>query len=496
MRDPLSDRQVAAEEMLRRRVARGSLAEFTAYTYPRYRAEPAHQLIAAALDRVVRGEITRLMVFAPPQHGKSELVSVRLPALWLGKHPDDPVIIASYAASLAQSKSRQARAVVESPAYRALFPASCTDAGSRAVDHWSLASPHRGGLLAAGVGGPITGHGALLGIIDDPHENWEQAHSETMRDRVDEWYRGTFRTRIWPAGAIVLIMTRWHADDLAGRLLVSQPDAWTVLRLPALAEDQSARDAACARMGLPAGQPDPLGRTPGEPLCPSRFPVDALEEIRRDVGTRAWNAEYQADPTPGEGTLVRRGWLRVAEPPEERPAALVRYWDKAATVDGCRTAGVLMARYADGRVAVLDVVAGRWTPADRDRVMLATARRDGPGVPIWIEQEPGSAGIDAMAAAIRLLAGFAVRGDRATGAKDVRLDPFLAYLEAGQVTLAAGPWNGAYVDELCALPSGAFRDQADATAGAFNRLRQAGSPGGPAIVRAPDPLEEMDRQGF
>lgn len=218
----------AAMELLRRRQTRTELLHFTNYTYSRYVAEPVHALIANRLDTVVRGEVKRLMITAPPQHGKSELASVRLPALWLGKHPDEPVALASYAASLAHTKARQAREVVEGPEFERLFPAVTTHRDSRAVNHWRLTPPFNGSMWAGGVGGPITGHGFRLGIIDDPFENWEQAQSEVIRNKVWEWYRTTFRTRIWEGGAIVLIMTRWHEDDLAGRLLQSQADQWEV----------------------------------------------------------------------------------------------------------------------------------------------------------------------------------------------------------------------------------------------------------------------------
>src|SRR5262249_8361123 len=161
----------AAAELLCRRKSRQSLEAFTTFTYPSYLVEPAHALIASALDAVVRGEIRRLMIFAPPQHGKSELASVRLPAYWLGRRPADPVILSSYAASRAESKSRQSRQIVESQEFRRLFSGVSTRRDSRAVDHWEL-DGHKGGMLAVGVGGPITGHGAGLGIIDDPVENW------------------------------------------------------------------------------------------------------------------------------------------------------------------------------------------------------------------------------------------------------------------------------------------------------------------------------------
>src|SRR5262249_2639319 len=155
---------------------------------------------------------------APPQHGKSQLVSIHLPACWLGRRPDDPIIFSSYAASLAESKSRQARRIVESDEFARLFPGITTSRESRAVNNWEI-SGHRGGMLAVGVGGPVTGHGGMLGIIDDPLENWEQAQSETIREKLWEWWRTTFRPRIWEGGSIVLVMTRWHEDDLAGRLL-------------------------------------------------------------------------------------------------------------------------------------------------------------------------------------------------------------------------------------------------------------------------------------
>ena len=203
---------------IRREQARRGLLPFTNYTHPNYTADPMHVCLAEALDAVVQGEITKLMVFAPPQHGKSELTSRRLPAYWLGRRPDDPVILTSYAGALAVRHSRDARAIVEGPEFADLFPDITTDPASRAVDYWRIAG-RRGYLLASGVAGPMTGSGAALGIIDDPFANWAEAHSPVARDRVYDWYRGAFRTRVWERGAIILVMTRWHEDDLAGRLL-------------------------------------------------------------------------------------------------------------------------------------------------------------------------------------------------------------------------------------------------------------------------------------
>lgn len=482
----------APDQELLRAAESISLADLIAYTFHGYRADPVHHLVMRHLEEVVAGRVDRLMIFAPPQHGKSLLASVYLPVYHLARHPDAPIIIASYGATLAENKSRQARDLVESEACQRLYPYLDTARDSRSVQQWRLAAPYRGQVVAAGVGGPITGHGALLGVIDDPHENWEQAQSLTMRDRVWDWWRGTFRTRIWEGGRVVLIMTRWHTDDLAGRLLSDQRDEWTVLRLPALAETQEERDEANRRLGLPAGLPDPLGRAPGEPLAPSRFSREALLRIRREVGSLVWAAEYQGSPTVQEGLMFKRSWFQIvgAAP---RSARRVRYWDKAATPGGgAYTAGVLVAMDDEGRVYVEDVKRGQWSVWEREQIIKQTALEDAMrygdvrwkeggkeyeiwdyGVDIWLEQEPGASGVESAQATIRNLAGFNARAEVPGGSKDVRLEPFRAQAEAGNVYLVQGPWVPAYLDELAALPNGAYRDQADATAGAFNKLNKA-----------------------
>lgn len=467
--------KAAAMELLSRRKARVSLEAFTTHTYPRYTVEPAHALIAATLDKVASGEITRLMIFAPPQHGKSELASVRLPALWLGRRPEDPIILASYAASLAENKSRQARQVVESETFSMLFPGITTQRDSRAVNHWQL-DGHRGGMLAAGVGGPITGHGAMLGIIDDPVENWEAAQSETLRDKIWDWYRTVLRTRIWEGGAIVVIMTRWHEDDLAGRLLTDQPGEWTILRLPALAETQTDRDQSNALLGLVHGQADPIGRSPGEPLCPARFSGPALDKLRRDVGSMAWAGQYQGVPRAAEGNRFKRNWFPIVDF-GPREATRVRYWDKAGSAgSGCFTAGVLLARTPDGFFFVENIVRGQWSAGERNAIMLATAQRDAErynnAVDQWCEQEPGSGGMESAQATVTLLAGFPVFVDKVTGSKEVRAEPFAAQAEAGNVRLVRAPWNGAFLDEITAFPNGRYSDQVDGASGACNKTAQ------------------------
>jgi predicted phage terminase large subunit-like protein len=416
------------------------------------------------------------MIFAPPQHGKSELASVRLPAYWLGRRPDDHVILCSYGGTLAQSKSRAAREVVESGEYQELFPNVRTSLSRRAVQQWDIVSPHRGGMAAAvGVGGPVTGNGAELGIIDDPFENWERAQSQAERNRVWEWWKGTFRTRVREDGAIVLIMTRWHEDDLAGRLLRDHLDDWTVLRLPAMAETQEERDINNERMGLPEGEPDPLGRPPGAPLCPQRFSSNALDKLKIDVGSMVWSAEYQGAPILPEGNRFKREWFEYVKTSPAK-GFRVRYWDKAGTAgSGDYTVGLLMSRSNDDIFYVEDVVRGQWSPGERDAIILQTAKEDKQQygeISIWIEQEPGAAGKESAGDIIKKLAGFAAYADSPTGSKDVRLEPYAAQAEAGNVKLVEGPWGRDYLDELCALPNSTYDDQGDASSGAFNKLAE------------------------
>jgi len=467
------DRLLEAEAVAR---ARSSLLPFTNYTFPKYEADPAHALVAGALDQVVAGEIRRLMIFAPPQHGKSELVSVRLPAYWLGKRPDDPIILCSYAADLAHSKARQAREIVESTEYQAVFPGKTTRRDSRAAHDWALAKPYRGYMLAAGVGGPITGRGAMLGIIDDPVENWEEAQSEVIRKKHWQWYRSTFRTRIWEQGAIVLVMTRWHEEDLAGMLLKEQAGEWVVIRLPALAETQVERDANNEYLGLPTGERDPLGRRPGQPLCPRRYSKKALLQLQKDVGSVVWSGEYGGVPRAAEGNRFKRAWFEIVD---KSPALALRarYWDKAGTEDGGKyTAGVLMAK-SRGTYYVEHVVRGQWSALERETVIRQTAGADAAKcqgrVEQWIEQEPGSGGLESAQATIRTLAGFRVYAERVTGEKGVRAEPYAAQAEAGNVKLVRGPWNRDYIEELAAFPNSAYTDQVDGSSGAFNKLATA-----------------------
>lgn len=479
-----AEQQAAAAELLKRRRARSRFLDFCYYVRSDFVADPFHVKMADTLDRVLEGEIKKLIILAPPQHGKSSMVSELFPAYWLGRRPNDPVIETSYTISIARRNSFASRDYVKSNEFRAVFG----DLGIQDVDpvgiredkqevtEWTLRKPYRGGLRAAGIGGSLTGYPGKLGVIDDPFKDDKEASSFLKRETAWSWFLNVFRTRIAEDGAMVVVMTRWHEDDLVGRILTLDED-WTLMRFPALSETQSDRDYNNRKLGLPDGLPDILGREPEEPLAVSRRSKTFLLN-ERTVNPAGWPALFQGVPRPADGTRFKRAWLRGEEGEyivDVTPqfADRVRYWDKAGTEgDGAYTAGVLIA-VKDGIYYVEDVVRGQWSAYNREQMIKETAERDERrhgGVAIWIEQEPGSGGKESAESTIRNLAGFDIRAESPVGNKDARINPFASQAEAGNVRLLRGDWNDEYIEELIAIPKGKYRDQADATAGAFNKL--------------------------
>jgi len=491
----VTPRQAAAERA-RRELARRRLAHFCQYVDAQYQV-PAHvALLAERLEQVARfietegrEGIGRLMILMPPRHGKTELASRLFPAWMMGRRPDTRIILASYGADLAVKSSRAVREIVTGTAFQALFGRlSAVDepvqlsSDSRNVQAWDLAQPHRGGLVAAGVGGGITGLSADLLIIDDPIKNREEAESEARRNLVDDWYRSSAYTRLSPWGAIVLFHTRWHPDDLAGRLLRRQlegGDAWTVVCLPALALEQYAESEAqqreMMRDGIYLPLEDALGRRPGEALWPERFGAEWLAERRLNLGAYDFEALYQQMPYLREGGFFRREWFTIVETGPSQVRARVRYWDKAASPTGDYTAGVLMSVGDDGYFYIEHVARMRAASGERDRAMVEIGRRDyealGPFL-ILHQQDPGSAGLDSARATNEALAaaGLRARFEPVTGDKTVRAGPLAGMAQSGKVRIVRGEWNADFLDECAAFPNGRHDDQVDAAASAFNEL--------------------------
>jgi len=450
--------------------ARSSLLAFTAYTKPDYETNWHHETMCRYLDSFIAGDIKRLMIFAPPRHGKSEVVSRRLPAYIFGKKPDATIIAASYGADLARRMNRDVQRIMDEERYIRLFPDSrlfgqnvrtvAQGTWMRNSDMFEIVG-RRGYYLSSGVGGSLTGSGAAYAIIDDPLKNRAQANSPTYRESIYEWYTSTLRTRLTPDGGVLLTCTRWHQDDLAGKLLAlaaSDPgaDQWVVVRFPAIAEEPVA---------------DYDRRQADEALWATKFDAEKLNRTRISLGTYDWNSLYQQRPAPREGGMFKRSWFDIVGAAPKN-AKRVRYWDKAGSTSKKSdfTAGVLMARDSDGIYYVEDVVHGQYSDLERERIIKQTAQLDGPSVAIWHEQEPGSGGKDSAAATTRMLAGYTVHAERVSGDKETRASPFAAQCEAHNAKLVRGDWNASYLEELTAFPNAAHDDRVDASSGAFNKL--------------------------
>jgi predicted phage terminase large subunit-like protein len=354
--DPVRLVEAAKQELARR-----YLLDFIQYVFPGYVPGKVHRFVCAKLEQfeedVRQKRRPRLMLFLPPRSGKSEIVSRKYPAWILGRNPDWSIILTSYGADLSEELSGDCRDTVQSEEYAQLFGRMSTEdiseavelnKGRKGVQAWRLARK-RGGVRAVGVGGAITGRGADILIIDDPVKNRKEADSETVREDAWNWYRSTARTRLEPGGGIVLLMTRWHHDDLAGRLLRQakedpKADQWEVIQLPAIAEED-----------------DPLGRKPGEALDPGRFDLEALEQLKSTVGSREWISLYQQKPTPDEGAIFKRDQFILADPRSEPPLATYQFWDTAFSQrrQADYSVGGTVKVYRD-RFRLDDVIYGRW----------------------------------------------------------------------------------------------------------------------------------------
>lgn len=334
---------LAATRLLRVKKARESLISFTEMTMPdpqdpdnvdksRYQPVRHHETICAALEEVEKGHYQRLIISMPPRHGKSELASRRFPAWFMGKDPYRQVLFATYNAELGGSFGRSVRDVMRQPAFQQVFPGCKLKTGSQSADRLET---EEGGVAGfVGVGGGLTGKGADLLIIDDPIKDREEADSKRERDKLWDWFTQVAMTRLMDGGRVVIIMTRWHEDDLVGRLTDPKnpcyndevAQQWRVLSLPAIAEEN-----------------DPMERKPGEALWPERYGLPFLNEIKR-LNPKGFSALYQGQPSPEDGDFFKRDWLKSYRP-EQLPKALRVYVasDHAVSTSAAADKTVLLA---------------------------------------------------------------------------------------------------------------------------------------------------------
>lgn len=446
--------------MIAREKAKRRLKSFLLYDGRGTWRDAKHlDLLCQKLEAVERGEIKRLMVFLPPRHGKSEVVSKKFPAWYLGRNPEKEIIISSYSTDLALDFSRIARNTLREHA--SLFNVEIAR-DSSAVGRWGLEGV-RGGMMAAGVGGPITGRGANIFIIDDPLKNWQDAASETIRKSVWDWYLSTARTRLAPGGAIVLVMTRWHEDDLAGKLLseakAGNGEEWEVINLPAVAE-----------------QNDSLKRKPGEYLWPERFPPSEYENTKRAIGSRLWAALYQQKPAAEDGQIFKRTWWKYYTVLPAKFDEILQSWDFAfkETSDSDFVVGQVWGVLGADRYLIDQVRARMDFPASVQAIISLSARYPAAKRKLVEDKANGPAVISTLKRKIVGL--IEVKPE---GGKVVRAQAVTPECESGNVFLPAPivkPWINEFVDECASFPNGANDDQVDAMSQALTNISNRALP--------------------
>ena len=445
-----TERQLSPEEAAEARVSPVSMMASIDPTY--VRADHL-ELLNDYLMQCERREIRRLMIFMPPQHGKSTTTSKGFAAHWMGMFPDEPVILASYGQDWAEHWGREVRGVIQEYGDEVFGIKVRQD--SKAAGRWQLEN-HKGGMTAVGIGGSTTGRGAGLFLIDDPVKDQEEARSPVIQQRNIDWYQTVVKTRLAQNGVIVLIMTRWHENDLAGWLLRTEGHAWTVLNLPAIAEDG-----------------DKMGRRVGEALWELKYSRDYLDEIRhgaidpsdgqRKGGTTAYwfNAMYQQRPTEEEGGRFKRFWWQrynlgslPSEPISGFNAIDTSGYDSKTTGDyaviqsGCRIGH---------DIYTLNVQRGHWEfPELVFRAKNAQAEN---GFPLLVEDVPWAKPlIQTLRNEGCTVLSFAPGGH----SKEARADAITPVVEGGRWYLPLGAsWVDDFIEEHASFPNGAHDDQVD-----------------------------------
>jgi len=444
---------------------------------PNWRAPVHITFLNQALVKAALTPNERLIVSIPPRHGKSTMISRLLPAWYLSIRPDHRVLLASYQADFAAQWGRAVRDIIEAEPELGIT----VRADSSAANRWDLEG-HEGGMQTAGVGGAITGKGADLMLIDDPVKNDEQANSETFREKTWDWWQGTALNRQQPDASYIVVMTRWHEDDLAGRLIAhgqETGDTWRQITLPALAEED-----------------DVLGRELGAPLWPEQYDAEALGRLERGMGSHWWAALYQQRPQPAGGTLFKRKNFRqwteeteevpgkrgamipmdfyVLDSPTGKRKVLVKDCWRFATVDVAAsmketadyTVVSCWAATPHGDLLLLDVYRGRYEGPDQ--VPLLRQAHD--------RYNLGYLGVESVAYQLTLIqgaqrAGLPIRPLKADKDKLSRALSAASLYEAGAIYHpVSAHWLGEWESELLMFPNGAHDDQVDTVAYAAGEI--------------------------
>lgn len=417
-----------------------------------------YEHVCWVLQRVIRGEIRRLIINVPPRSGKSLMTSVAWPLFLLGHDPTQRVICVSHTEDLARKFSVDRRSVALQPWYSDVFPAMrLTSSRPRDLE---LVTTERGGILATGVGGGILGRGADVIVVDDPIKGID-ALSEAERRRVAEFYDNTLVTRLNDKrrGIVVIIMQRLHQDDLVGHVL--ERDDWDVVSLPAIASEDSVYQLSNT-LG------DVHHRREGDLLHSEREPIEVLEQVRRSQGSLTFQAQYQQQPVPPGGNIIQRSWFRFYDEQPERFDRTIVSWDTASQLGDKNDFSVGTVWGSVGfDYYLLEVVRARLDYPDLRRRVIALSRHWQADTTVIEETDLGRALLQDLRRTepIRPIL-CKPRFD-----KEARLLAQSARFEAGQVLLPRNaPWLAVYMDELLAFPNGRHDDQVDSTSQALHHF--------------------------
>lgn len=458
--------ELAARELLARRSARSGLGNFITYSYPGFVIAPHHQLVLDAIEDCLAGRCNRLMIFMPPRYGKTLIVSQHLPAYYLGHNPNKFVIMSSYEQELALISGRYVRNLVGSQKYKNVFTDIELRQDSKAAGRWNTS--HDGGYFAVGIGGGdgsgLTGRGGNLAIIDDPLKGRIMADSEIVREGIKSWYQSTLLTRLMDKNIIIMTLTRWHHDDLAGWILAnSKKGEWRVINLPALAREN-----------------DPLGRKYDEPLWTFRHTKAELYELRNDptkVGVREFESLYQQNPTVQEGNIFKitgfKRWNAMNVPKQfdmecismdtnvsegkDNDYTVIQHWGKCGSL-----------------FYLLDQVRGNWGMTQQlDAFRIFCESR--PWVPAKLVEKKanGAAIIDMLS---RFVPGLIPV--EPIGSKEQRALSVEPYVSAGNIYIPdvkEANWVEDFTLECAQFPHGKHDDQVDTMTQALNYLARHGA---------------------
>lgn len=452
------------DETKQRESARDNYLDFVKAMWPGFISGRHHKIMADAFERVARGGLKRLIINMPPRHTKSEFASYLLPAWFLGKYPEKKIIQTAHTAELAVGFGRKVRNLVGSEAYQKVFDGVGLQSDSKAAGRWST---NKGGeYFAIGVGGAVTGKGADLLIIDDPHSEQEAMMGQfdvSVYDKVFEWYSSGPRQRLQPGGAIVIVMTRWAKRDLTGQIIDASikkegSSEWEVIEFPAI---------------MPSG----------EPLWPEFWSIDELQKLKIELPISKWSAQYQQDPTSEEGALIKRDWWNVWESEKPPPCeaviiALDTAFEKTQRSDysACVCFGIFMHPNKTGKPIPNLVLLDAWKEKLEFPELKAAV------VQYHKDWKPDMFIVEKKASGAPLIAELRNAGvpvqeftpTRATGDKIVRVNSITDIFASGVVWAPDEQFSHDVIEECAAFPSGDHDDYVDAVTMAIRRFREGG----------------------